>query len=35
VIEAGFRSIEIDEFRVPGPPAPARVAPHIAGVAVK
>jgi SAM-dependent methyltransferase len=35
IARAGFRSVEIDEFRVPWPPAPAWVAPHIAGVAVK
>ena len=32
---AAFRAVEIDEFRVPWPPVPAWVSPHIAGVAVK
>ncbi len=32
---AGFRSVECEEFRVPFPPALPFVAPHVAGVAVK
>ena len=32
---AGFRSINLEEFRVPRPPAPAFVSPHIMGHATK
>ena len=32
---AGFRSVHLEEFRVPRPPAPAFVSPHIMGHATK
>jgi ubiquinone/menaquinone biosynthesis C-methylase UbiE len=32
---AGFRSVELEGFRVPFPPALPFVSPHVAGVAVK
>ena len=32
---AGFRSVHMEEFRVPRPPAPAFVSPHIMGHATK
>jgi ubiquinone/menaquinone biosynthesis C-methylase UbiE len=32
---AGFRTVKLEEFRIPRPPAPSWVSPHIIGYAVK